>query len=90
VSRYKFKSKFEVPTAHDRACGCECRPGEPGWHSRGQRRIFPFRDGLDVVVGAGATCIIQPGGSMRDQEVIDAARERGVAIVFSGVRHFRH
>ena len=52
--------------------------------------FFPFRDGLDVVVDAGATCVIQPGGSMRDQEVIDAANERGVAMVFSGVRHFRH
>jgi len=52
--------------------------------------FFPFRDGLDVVVDAGATCIIQPGGSIRDQEVIDAADERGVAMVFSGVRHFRH
>ena len=52
--------------------------------------FFPFRDGLDVVVDAGATCVIQPGGSMRDQEVIDAADERGVAMVYSGVRHFRH
>jgi phosphoribosylaminoimidazolecarboxamide formyltransferase/IMP cyclohydrolase len=52
--------------------------------------FFPFRDGLDVVVDSGATCVIQPGGSMRDQEVIDAANERGVAMVFSGVRHFRH
>jgi phosphoribosylaminoimidazolecarboxamide formyltransferase / IMP cyclohydrolase len=52
--------------------------------------FFPFRDGLDVVVDAGATCVIQPGGSMRDKEVIDAADERGVAMVFSGVRHFRH
>jgi len=52
--------------------------------------FFPFRDGLDVVVDAGATCIIQPGGSMRDDEVIAAANERGVAMVFSGVRHFRH
>jgi len=52
--------------------------------------FFPFRDGLDVVVDAGATCVIQPGGSMRDQEVIDAADERGVVMVFSGVRHFRH
>ena len=52
--------------------------------------FFPFRDGLDVVVDAGASCVIQPGGSMRDQEVIDAANERGVAMVFSGVRHFRH
>ena len=52
--------------------------------------FFPFRDGLDVVVDAGATAVIQPGGSMRDQEVIDAADERGVAMVFTGVRHFRH
>ncbi len=52
--------------------------------------FFPFRDGLDVVVDAGATCVIQPGGSMRDDEVIAAANERGVAMVFSGVRHFRH
>jgi phosphoribosylaminoimidazolecarboxamide formyltransferase/IMP cyclohydrolase len=52
--------------------------------------FFPFRDGLDVVVDAGARCVIQPGGSMRDAEVIAAADERGVAMVFSGVRHFRH
>jgi phosphoribosylaminoimidazolecarboxamide formyltransferase / IMP cyclohydrolase len=52
--------------------------------------FFPFRDGLDVVVDAGATCIIQPGGSMRDPEVIAAADERGVAMVLTGVRHFRH
>jgi phosphoribosylaminoimidazolecarboxamide formyltransferase / IMP cyclohydrolase len=52
--------------------------------------FFPFRDGLDVVVDAGAVGLIQPGGSMRDPEVIDAANERGVAMVFTGVRHFRH
>ncbi len=52
--------------------------------------FFPFRDGLDVVIDHGATCVIQPGGSLRDQEVIDAANERGVVMVFSGVRHFRH
>jgi phosphoribosylaminoimidazolecarboxamide formyltransferase/IMP cyclohydrolase len=52
--------------------------------------FFPFRDGLDVVVDAGATAVIQPGGSVRDEEVIDAANERGVAMVFTGVRHFRH
>ncbi len=52
--------------------------------------FFPFRDGLDVVVDAGATCIIQPGGSMRDDEVVAAANERGVAMVYTGVRHFRH
>ena len=52
--------------------------------------FFPFRDGLDVVVDAGATSVIQPGGSMRDEEVISAADERGVVMVLSGVRHFRH
>ena len=52
--------------------------------------FFPFRDGLDVVVDAGATCVIQPGGSMRDDEVIAAANERGVVMVTTGVRHFRH
>jgi len=52
--------------------------------------FFPFRDGLDVVVDAGAACVIQPGGSMRDDEVIAAADERGIAMVFTGIRHFRH
>ncbi len=52
--------------------------------------FFPFRDGLDVVVDAGAVAVIQPGGSVRDEEVIGAADERGVAMVFTGVRHFRH
>jgi phosphoribosylaminoimidazolecarboxamide formyltransferase/IMP cyclohydrolase len=50
--------------------------------------FFPFRDGLDVVVSAGATAVVQPGGSMRDQEVIDAANEQGVVMAFTGVRHF--
>ena len=52
--------------------------------------FFPFRDGLDLVVDAGAGCVIQPGGSMRDAEVIAAADERGIAMVFTSVRHFRH
>jgi phosphoribosylaminoimidazolecarboxamide formyltransferase/IMP cyclohydrolase len=52
--------------------------------------FFPFRDGLDVVCDAGATCVIQPGGSMRDEEVIAAADERGIAMVLTGTRHFRH
>ncbi len=52
--------------------------------------FFPFRDGLDVVADNGALAVIQPGGSMRDAEVIAAADERGIAMVFTGVRHFRH
>jgi phosphoribosylaminoimidazolecarboxamide formyltransferase/IMP cyclohydrolase len=52
--------------------------------------FFPFRDGLDAVAAAGATAIVQPGGSMRDEEVIAAANEHGIAMVFTGRRHFRH
>lgn len=52
--------------------------------------FFPFRDGLDVVVQAGAKAIIQPGGSMRDEEVIAAADEHGVTMIFTNTRHFRH
>lgn len=52
--------------------------------------FFPFRDGIDAAAEAGITCVIQPGGSMRDQEVIDAANEHGMAMIFTGMRHFRH
>ncbi len=52
--------------------------------------FFPFRDGLDVVANAGARAVIQPGGSVRDNEVIAAADEHGIAMVFTGMRHFRH
>ena len=52
--------------------------------------FFPFRDGLDAVAAAGATAVVQPGGSVRDAEVIAAADEHGLAMVFTGRRHFRH
>ena len=52
--------------------------------------FFPFRDGLDVVADNGAVAVIQPGGSVRDKEIIAAADERGLAMVFTGIRHFRH
>ena len=52
--------------------------------------FFPFRDGIDVIAGAGATAIIQPGGSVKDEEVVAAADEHGLAMVLTGVRHFRH
>jgi phosphoribosylaminoimidazolecarboxamide formyltransferase/IMP cyclohydrolase len=52
--------------------------------------FFPFRDGLDVVAAAGATAVVQPGGSVKDAEVIAAADEHGLAMVFTGRRHFRH
>jgi phosphoribosylaminoimidazolecarboxamide formyltransferase/IMP cyclohydrolase len=52
--------------------------------------FFPFRDGIDVLAEAGACCVIQPGGSMRDDEVIAAADEHGLVMVLTGVRHFRH
>jgi phosphoribosylaminoimidazolecarboxamide formyltransferase/IMP cyclohydrolase len=52
--------------------------------------FFPFRDGLDQAGSAGVTAVIQPGGSMRDSEVVDAANEHNIAMVFTGIRHFRH
>jgi phosphoribosylaminoimidazolecarboxamide formyltransferase / IMP cyclohydrolase len=52
--------------------------------------FFPFRDGLDLLAGSGVTAVVQPGGSVRDEEVIAAANERGLAMVFTGERHFRH
>ena len=52
--------------------------------------FFPFRDGIDAAAEAGISCVIQPGGSMRDDEVIAAADEHGMAMVFTGMRHFRH
>jgi phosphoribosylaminoimidazolecarboxamide formyltransferase/IMP cyclohydrolase len=52
--------------------------------------FFPFRDGVDAVAAAGATAVVQPGGSMRDAEVVAAADEHGIAMVFTGRRHFRH
>ncbi len=52
--------------------------------------FFPFRDGVDILAAAGASAIVQPGGSIRDQEVIEAADEHGLAMILTGVRHFRH
>ena len=52
--------------------------------------FFPFRDGIDIAATYGISAIIQPGGSKRDDEVIEAADEHGLAMVFTGIRHFRH
>jgi phosphoribosylaminoimidazolecarboxamide formyltransferase/IMP cyclohydrolase len=52
--------------------------------------FFPFPDGLEAVAQAGATAVIQPGGSVKDQDVIAAADKLGMAMVFTGIRHFRH
>jgi phosphoribosylaminoimidazolecarboxamide formyltransferase/IMP cyclohydrolase len=52
--------------------------------------FFPFRDGIDTAAGAGIAAVIQPGGSLRDEEVVAAADEHGMAMVFTGIRHFRH
>jgi phosphoribosylaminoimidazolecarboxamide formyltransferase/IMP cyclohydrolase len=56
----------------------------------GSDAFFPFADGLIAAAEAGATCVIQPGGSVRDEEVINAANERNIAMICTGVRHFRH
>jgi phosphoribosylaminoimidazolecarboxamide formyltransferase / IMP cyclohydrolase len=70
------------------------RAGEAGLATRGtvcaSDAFFPFRDGLDVVARAGATAVIHPGGSLRDEEVMAAADEHGLAMVVTGLRHFRH
>jgi phosphoribosylaminoimidazolecarboxamide formyltransferase / IMP cyclohydrolase len=66
--------------AGDRARGTACASDA----------YFPFRDGLDAAVAAGAVAVIQPGGSIRDEEVIAAANEHGIPMVFTGKRHFRH
>jgi phosphoribosylaminoimidazolecarboxamide formyltransferase/IMP cyclohydrolase len=52
--------------------------------------FFPFRDGLDVLAGAGITAVVEPGGSRNDADLIAAANEHGLALVFSGRRHFKH
>jgi len=52
--------------------------------------FFPFRDGIDEAAKHGVTAVIQPGGSMRDNEVIEAANEHNLAMVFTGMRHFKH
>ncbi|MDC4223344.1 MAG: hypothetical protein MPW15_03610 [Candidatus Manganitrophus sp.] len=52
--------------------------------------FFPFRDGIDAAAQVGITAVIQPGGSMRDQEIIQAVDEQNLAMVFTGFRHFRH
>jgi phosphoribosylaminoimidazolecarboxamide formyltransferase/IMP cyclohydrolase len=52
--------------------------------------FFPFRDGIDQAAANGIAAVIQPGGSMRDHEVVAAANEHGMAMVFTGLRHFRH
>ena len=52
--------------------------------------FFPFRDGIDTAASIGITSVIQPGGSIRDDEVIEAANDADIAMVFTGIRHFRH
>ncbi len=52
--------------------------------------FFPFRDGIDEAAKLGVKAIIQPGGSIRDQDIIDACEEHGISMVFTGVRHFKH
>jgi phosphoribosylaminoimidazolecarboxamide formyltransferase/IMP cyclohydrolase len=70
------------------------RAREAGLETRGSvcasDAFFPFRDGLNVVAAAGVTAVIQPGGSLRDPEVIAAADEQAMAMVFTAIRHFRH
>ena len=73
-------ARIAADRAGDRAVGGVCASDA----------FFPFRDGLDAAAAAGVTAVIQPGGSVRDAEVIEAADEHGIAMVFTGERHFRH
>ena len=70
------------------------KAGEEGLDLKGAAMasdaFFPFRDGIDIAASHGITCVIHPGGSVRDEEVILAADEHGIAMVLTGMRHFRH
>ena len=81
-----FTEKPEVLTREEKRAWLDTMTGV----ALGSDAFFPFRDGLDVVADQGAVAVIQPGGSIRDPEVIAAADERGIAMVFTGERHFRH
>ena len=81
-----FTEKPEVFTKEEKRAWLDTMTGV----ALGSDAFFPFRDGLDVVADQGAVAVIQPGGSIRDPEVIAAADERGIAMVFTGERHFRH
>ena len=87
------KEQIQAMSRIDSARIASIKAGNAGLSLQGSAvasdAFFPFRDGLDVVCDAGATCVIQPGGSVRDDEVIAAANERGIAMVLTGVRHFR-
>jgi phosphoribosylaminoimidazolecarboxamide formyltransferase/IMP cyclohydrolase len=72
--------KFSIQKAHPSARGA----------ALASDAFFPFRDGIDEAAKAGISAIIQPGGSVRDAEVIAAADEHGIAMIFTGLRHFRH
>jgi phosphoribosylaminoimidazolecarboxamide formyltransferase/IMP cyclohydrolase len=70
---------------------CERKASQPlGGSVVASDAFFPFRDGVDVLAAAGAVAVAQPGGSIRDDEVIRAADEHGLAMLLTGMRHFRH
>ncbi|MDY2777400.1 MAG: bifunctional phosphoribosylaminoimidazolecarboxamide formyltransferase/IMP cyclohydrolase [Collinsella sp.] len=69
---------------------CDRMGKERGGYACASDAFFPFRDNVDTLAAHGVTCIIQPGGSVRDEECIDACNEHGIAMVFTGTRHFRH
>ena len=69
---------------------CEREGVEKGGFACASDAFFPFRDNVDVLAAHGVTCIIQPGGSKRDDESIQACNEHNIAMVFTGARHFRH
>jgi len=84
-------ARWRGSTARASRCGRRARRNStcaaPWWRAR---RCFPFADGLIAAADAGATAAIQPGGAIRDAEIIAAADARGMTMVFTGIRHFRH
>jgi len=78
----------------NRVGSCKIALEQAGEKARGavlaSDAFFPFRDGIDAAAKVGIQCVIHPGGSMRDQEVIDAADEHNMVMVLTGMRHFRH
>jgi phosphoribosylaminoimidazolecarboxamide formyltransferase/IMP cyclohydrolase len=83
-------SRIAARKAQDMAEALGLRKPPTGGSVVASDAFFPFADGLLAAAEAGATAVIQPGGSMRDDEVIAAADEAGLAMVFTGMRHFRH
>src|SRR3546814_5986182 len=96
-TRFPYTTRFRSRVDSSRIAAWKAREAAPAGETPrtagsvvASDAFFPFADGLMAAVDAGATAVIQPGGSLRDEEVIEAADGAGLAMVFTGLRHFRH